>query len=114
MKYKVVINTPSRMILINGKLSRTPLTAIIDEKQLLFVKTKITAEGILNYSITPHVPEIIVEKKEEPEPIIVQRKKNKKDIIDSSTTLGKIFNEEPIDPNPSTTLEKTSNEEIIE
>lgn len=103
MKYKLIINTPNRMFVINGNQARTPLTSIIDEKDLLSIKTKITSEGISNFSISPYTPElkkkeVIVEK-----PILEdkkeknRKKENEKLILEepkeNQTTLEKLLSD---------------------
>ena len=51
MKYKVKINVRNKMFDINGKLVRTPVEFISSEKKIGYIKSKLRAEGILDYSI---------------------------------------------------------------
>ena len=91
-KFKVVINTPNRMILVNGKLTRTPMSAIVDEKNLLPIRAKIAQDGILNFSIDPY-------EKEETKPEVIKdsppkQKRQAKTKKNSETTLDKILDDD--------------------
>ncbi len=53
-KYKVKIRTPNIMILWRGKLVRTPVNLIAEEKDLSKIQLFIHTEGITDYDISEY------------------------------------------------------------
>jgi len=86
-KFKVVISTPNRMILVNGKLTRSPLTAIVEEQNLAPIRAKIAQDGILDFSIEPYVEEVVEEIVKPP----VKKKKTAPKKKAATSTLEKIY-----------------------
>ena len=89
-KYLVKINTPNRMIELNGKVVRTPVEHVAREHEIDAIRTKLVFDS-LDFLIEEYV------KKKEVKKEIIESKKPKvvkKETIKKDSTLGNLLNEE--------------------
>lgn len=94
MKEQIIkVTTVNKMLFIKGKLSRTPLEAIIkNEQELHLLKSSMIHQGI-DFTIEDYVKPKPV-KKAVIKPIVSKKKTVKKKIENPTTILEKISNEE--------------------
>jgi hypothetical protein len=74
-KFKVVIRTPGKLLVLNKTISRTPLTFIATEAEIKSLKLKFTLEGINDYTVTDYV-----EESPAPVRIITKREQNNDEV----------------------------------
>ena len=93
MKEQLIkVTTVNKMLFIKGKLSRTPLEAIIkNDSEMNLLKSSMIHQGI-EFTIEEYVKPVSV-KKVNIKPIVAKKKVTKKKVTNPKTILEKISNE---------------------